>query len=641
MLHGQESSEQYAPPEVTFSDGAAPYDEDKPLSYDSWSIGVIFLELILGTTDVFTVDQRTEAMIRRRMADKEESEIRKSLLLAGLADYCIYQPQPLVATENVPLFEEETNRNKKFSKRFYYSENKIPDASLKDDFTSTRVRAVKCSADQLSQAVHSRDPLGSGFHDRWGLDLLARLLQWYSSDRISMKEALEHAYFKGAHVSKVDNSEHATISDLQQHEKNLAIKALENDPHHLNSPKPYIARNAEFVSPNRNSKISADDGQVPTCSEDAPDSGGDSIVDDYIDELSQLKEFLWRLSEMPHDVRHSESEISSDALGMALINSGPNVVSIFEENDMKYSDLASEAPAPNEMDVLGDIITETSLDDIVFSCPKCGRKFRGDYLACINHAKSRRHGIRCLSEMADAMFPECISEHSMLPIDPTSGWCDLQGRRNTMEDTNAVAFTDNYNYFGVFDGHWGHKAATFAATHLHFIFEEALIRAVTSESEYSNLGKRELNEMTYSPNSALRSEPFSAWAKSYVVGDNLTESVITISVAPSDRARTRNSANASFNVSILDVFNALNEAFIETHANFAEHYKDKSGTTATVALLFPEYVVIANVGDSRAVICCGNDFSALAVTVDHSPDNDEEYVRLYVFPPFFVLRSLF
>ena len=75
-----EETLQYAPPEVllgSFRDvaqgpglepglGAAPgpglgpglsYDPNFPLSYDIWSVGVVFLEIILGTADVFTVDQ--------------------------------------------------------------------------------------------------------------------------------------------------------------------------------------------------------------------------------------------------------------------------------------------------------------------------------------------------------------------------------------------------------------------------------------------------------------------------------------------------------------------------------------------------------------------------------------------------------
>ena len=40
-------------------------------------------------------------------------------------------------------------------------------------------------------------------------------------------------------------------------------------------------------------------------------------------------------------------------------------------------------------------------------------------------------------------LPDCISHHSMLPIDEQSGWCDLKGRRKHMEDAHAIVFADN------------------------------------------------------------------------------------------------------------------------------------------------------------------------------------------------------
>jgi len=52
---GSKSSSSF---QVIFSD-SLPYYADDPRTYDSWSIGVVFLELILGTPHVFTVDQRT------------------------------------------------------------------------------------------------------------------------------------------------------------------------------------------------------------------------------------------------------------------------------------------------------------------------------------------------------------------------------------------------------------------------------------------------------------------------------------------------------------------------------------------------------------------------------------------------------
>lgn len=42
--------------------------------------------------------------------------------------------------------------------------------------------------------------------------------------------------------------------------------------------------------------------------------------------------------------------------------------------------------------------------------------------------------------------------------------------------------------------------------------------------------------------------------------------------------------------------------------------EDDSGTTATVALVYSDVTVVANVGDSRAVLCCGDDGRAVEIT---------------------------
>jgi hypothetical protein len=56
--------------------------------------------------------------------------------------------------------------------------------------------------------------------------------------------------------------------------------------------------------------------------------------------------------------------------------------------------------------------------------------------------------------MLAAILPSCLSSHALLDIgyDPSSGWCDLQGRRAYLEDTHAIRFEKEYKFFGVFDG---------------------------------------------------------------------------------------------------------------------------------------------------------------------------------------------
>ena len=44
---------------------------------DIWSLGVVFLELLLGTDDVFSVDQRTAAMIQQRLRGASETKLKR------------------------------------------------------------------------------------------------------------------------------------------------------------------------------------------------------------------------------------------------------------------------------------------------------------------------------------------------------------------------------------------------------------------------------------------------------------------------------------------------------------------------------------------------------------------------------------
>ncbi len=90
-----ESTLDYAPPEVRLnSANGEPFSSEVPTSYDMWSIGVVMLELILGTPEVFTLNQRTRAVLTfeldRGKVDPATSE--DILFLTSLADMCIYHP---------------------------------------------------------------------------------------------------------------------------------------------------------------------------------------------------------------------------------------------------------------------------------------------------------------------------------------------------------------------------------------------------------------------------------------------------------------------------------------------------------------------------------------------------------------------
>ena len=75
-----EQTDEYAPPESFF-------DQDSPWllspAFDSWSIGIVALELLLGTPNVFTVDQRTKAVLTHQLRGQGASakEIQRAMYL--------------------------------------------------------------------------------------------------------------------------------------------------------------------------------------------------------------------------------------------------------------------------------------------------------------------------------------------------------------------------------------------------------------------------------------------------------------------------------------------------------------------------------------------------------------------------------
>ena len=75
-----EQTDEYAPPE-SFFDTESPWLFSP--AFDSWSIGIVALELLLGTPNVFTVDQRTKAILTHKLKHRgaSDEEIERALYL--------------------------------------------------------------------------------------------------------------------------------------------------------------------------------------------------------------------------------------------------------------------------------------------------------------------------------------------------------------------------------------------------------------------------------------------------------------------------------------------------------------------------------------------------------------------------------
>ncbi|KAH0461680.1 hypothetical protein IEQ34_009255 [Dendrobium chrysotoxum] len=80
---------------------------------------------------------------------------------------------------------------------------------------------------------------------------------------------------------------------------------------------------------------------------------------------------------------------------------------------------------------------------------------------------------------------------------------------------------------------------------------------------------------------------------------------------------------------ISDTKSAIADAYNHTDSEFLRSESNQSrdaGSTASTAILVGDRLLVANVGDSRAVICRGG--NAIAVSRDHKPDQTDERQRI-------------
>ncbi|KAL3908560.1 MAG: hypothetical protein SGILL_008436, partial [Bacillariaceae sp.] len=223
-----------------------------------------------------------------------------------------------------------------------------------------------------------------------------------------------------------------------------------------------------------------------------------------------------------------------------------------------------------------------------FVCPKCGRSFQ-DWSSCHQHANLRKHAKFCTYDHRD--LPTCLNAHSLLPEHSTSGYCDLQGRRPTIEDFHSIHLYPNYQFYGIFDGHTGNLASKYAASKLYKKLLQGLPNLL------SGVGKTDQ----------------AAWK--------------------SEVARNVTLAFEEVHGSFLETVDSMSSAVIE--AGFAPSM-DQSGTTATALLVTNDIILVASLGDSRAVMSSrdGSDensawkdfpaMKAIQLTPDHVASDSTE-----------------
>lgn len=192
------------------------------------------------------------------------------------------------------------------------------------------------------------------------------------------------------------------------------------------------------------------------------------------------------------------------------------------------------------------------------------------------------------------------------------GLSSMQGWRSSMEDAHAAVleFDENTSFFGVYDGHGGKDVSRFCAKHLH--------TQVLRNESYSKGDLEQSLQIAY-----LRMDEMMrghrGWRElSMLNGDRLTKFNHFIGGLMSPRGS--DSKGSPREKEVEDEEWAFEQG---AHSDFGG---PTSGSTAVVALLQKDKIVVANAGDSRCIIARGG--KAFDLSRDHKPDLEVERDRI-------------
>ncbi|KAL6214655.1 hypothetical protein ACLB2K_014087 [Fragaria x ananassa] len=160
-----EQTNEYTPPEALLHANWYQWPTNTTLKYDMWSVGVVILELILGSPNVCEISGYTRALLDQHLEGWNEGLKELAYKLRALMELCILIPGSF-------LQHHHTDR------------------------VGASPASWKCSEEFFSQQIKSRDPLKLGFPNVWALRLVRQLLLWDPEERLSVDDALRHPYFQ-------------------------------------------------------------------------------------------------------------------------------------------------------------------------------------------------------------------------------------------------------------------------------------------------------------------------------------------------------------------------------------------------------------------------------------------------------------
>ncbi|XP_075099673.1 uncharacterized protein LOC107820295 isoform X10 [Nicotiana tabacum] len=131
-----EQTYEYTPPEALLNASWYQGLTLTTMKYDMWSVGVVILELVLGTPDVFQVSSRTRALLDQHLEGWSESLKELAYKLRSFMEMCILSPGVT---------------------------SKLHQTRAKYDQASVSPAPWKCSEEFFSRQIKNWDPLKIGF----------------------------------------------------------------------------------------------------------------------------------------------------------------------------------------------------------------------------------------------------------------------------------------------------------------------------------------------------------------------------------------------------------------------------------------------------------------------------------------------
>ncbi|KAC9177474.1 hypothetical protein E3N88_05610 [Mikania micrantha] len=176
-------------------------------------------------------------------------------------------------------------------------------------------------------------------------------------------------------------------------------------------------------------------------------------------------------------------------------------------------------------------------------------------------------------EMEDAVAS--VPQFMKIPVKMLVGDHVIDGINSNLNELTA-------HFFGVYDGHGGCQVADYCRDRVHSALEEEI-----------KVTKQELIKGTMNETVQVQ------WEKTFINCFKKVDSEVG--------GKTSRNVNGS---------NAISEPVAP----------ETVGSTAVVALICSSHVIVANCGDSRAVLYRGKE--AIALSSDHKPNREDEYARI-------------